>query len=152
MDEIPEMSMHDILPNIFKCLKEQQYIRHVVHQHHGYRPYVLRRGHFMSTKTTQENHLMRTKRLLNKLKHPEEQESLWLSPTKTLPPGCKSQSKNDRWLLRVDPTEVPTVMCTKFSPTVMVFGVVVVVVVIIVREGHIMTPPLFHRSLESMQM
>ena len=51
-------------------------IRNVVHQDLGYKSYVLRRGQFMSTKT-QENRLMRAKRLLHKLKHPEEQECLW---------------------------------------------------------------------------
>ncbi|KAM3179808.1 hypothetical protein ACTXT7_017557 [Hymenolepis weldensis] len=50
MDENSRKSMHNILPNIFKRLKEQQYIKYVVHQHLGFKSYVLRRGHqFMWT-------------------------------------------------------------------------------------------------------
>ncbi|KAM3176470.1 hypothetical protein ACTXT7_006459 [Hymenolepis weldensis] len=47
--------------------------------------YIRKRGrHFMWTKITQENRLKRTNRLLNKVKHPEEQECLWfLSDQKT---------------------------------------------------------------------
>ncbi|VUZ43505.1 unnamed protein product [Hymenolepis diminuta] len=32
MDKNRGKSMHDILPNVFKCLKEQQYIGSTVHQ------------------------------------------------------------------------------------------------------------------------
>ncbi|KAM3171823.1 hypothetical protein ACTXT7_015824 [Hymenolepis weldensis] len=84
MDENRRKSMRDILPKIFKCLKEQ-YIRNVAHQHLERKSYILRRGRqLMLTKTTHENRLMRAKRLLSKLKQPE---------TKKLPPGWKSQSK-----------------------------------------------------------
>ncbi|KAM3187865.1 hypothetical protein ACTXT7_001461 [Hymenolepis weldensis] len=44
--------------------------------------------------------------------------------------------------VRVDPTEAPTVMRTKFPATVMVFDVVVVS-----SEGHIMTPQFFSQGL-----
>ncbi|KAM3179866.1 hypothetical protein ACTXT7_017435 [Hymenolepis weldensis] len=45
MDENPGQSMRNILTNTFECLKEQQYIRNVVHQDlGGYKSYVLRRG------------------------------------------------------------------------------------------------------------
>ncbi|KAM3181600.1 hypothetical protein ACTXT7_014056 [Hymenolepis weldensis] len=67
MDKNAGKSMSDILPKIFKCLRGQPYKRNVIHQ-----DILLRRYQFMSTKTTQENRLMRAKLLLNKLKHPEE--------------------------------------------------------------------------------
>ncbi|KAM3170944.1 hypothetical protein ACTXT7_017599 [Hymenolepis weldensis] len=35
MDENPGKSVRDLLPDIFKCLKQQQYIRNVVHQDFG---------------------------------------------------------------------------------------------------------------------
>ncbi|KAM3171387.1 hypothetical protein ACTXT7_016718 [Hymenolepis weldensis] len=60
MDENPGESMHDILPKIFKCLKEQQYTRNVL-QDLCYKSYV--RRHFMWTKITQENCAMRAKGL-----------------------------------------------------------------------------------------
>ena len=82
---------------------------------------------------------MRAKRLLHKLKHPEEQECLWFfSEEKNFDQDQKVNPRNDRWLC-VDPTEVPTVMCTKFPATVMVFGVS--------SEGHIMPPHFFPQGL-----
>ena len=84
----------------------------------------------------QENRLMRAKRLLNKLKHPEEQEILWFfSDEKNFDQDQKVNRRNDRWLC-ADPSEVPTVMHTKFPATVMVFGVVS-------NEEHIMPPHFF---------
>ncbi|KAM3174001.1 hypothetical protein ACTXT7_011430 [Hymenolepis weldensis] len=43
MDENPGKSMRNILPKIFKCLKEQQYIGTVLHQDLGNKTYVLRK-------------------------------------------------------------------------------------------------------------
>ncbi|KAM3178642.1 hypothetical protein ACTXT7_002130 [Hymenolepis weldensis] len=65
MDENPGKSMRDILPSIFKGLKEQQ-----------------RGRRFMLTKTTKDNHLMPAKPFLRELKDPEEQECLWLKDEK----------------------------------------------------------------------
>ncbi|VUZ46129.1 unnamed protein product [Hymenolepis diminuta] len=85
--------MHDILPNIFKCLKEQQYIRNVVHQDLRY----LGRVELMWTKITQENRLMHAKRFLKKLQHPEE--FLWFfSDQKHLHQNEKVNPRNKRWL------------------------------------------------------
>ncbi|VDL53331.1 unnamed protein product [Hymenolepis diminuta] len=76
-DENRGKSMRDILPNIFEFLKEQQYMENVVHHDLGYKLYILRRGRqFKWTKTTQENRSMHAKRLLKKLKNPEEEECL----------------------------------------------------------------------------
>ncbi|KAM3185743.1 hypothetical protein ACTXT7_005757 [Hymenolepis weldensis] len=55
MDEIREKSMGDILPNTFKCLKEQQSIKSVVHQDLEYKSYVLTRGHADAYAETVQN-------------------------------------------------------------------------------------------------
>ncbi|KAM3176140.1 hypothetical protein ACTXT7_007094 [Hymenolepis weldensis] len=112
IDENRGKSMSEILPKILKCLKKQQYVRNVVHQDLGYKSCVLRRGRqFMSTKTTRENCIMCAKPLLNKLEHPEEEQCLWFFPVeKNLHQNERINRRNNRWLLRVNPTEVPTVM------------------------------------------
>ena len=46
-------------------------IRHVVHEDISYKSFVMRRGHFMSD-STKVNCLTRTRRFLNKLKHPDQ--------------------------------------------------------------------------------
>jgi len=51
-----------------------------------------------------------------------------------------SNRRNDRWLCFY-PSEVPTVMHTKFPATLMVFGVVS-------NEGHVMPPPFFPQNLK----
>lgn len=51
-------------------------IRTVVHQDIWYKSYVMRKRQFISAKT-QENCLMRSKRLLNKVKNPHEHGMLW---------------------------------------------------------------------------
>ncbi|KAM3179646.1 hypothetical protein ACTXT7_000233 [Hymenolepis weldensis] len=79
----------------------------------------------MSTKTAQENHLMHAERLLNKWKHPQEQECLWFfSDEETSTRMKKSIQEMIGDHVWTDPTEVPIVMLrTKFSATVMAFGV-----------------------------
>ncbi|XP_025161066.1 uncharacterized protein LOC112589993 [Harpegnathos saltator] len=51
-------------------------IRRVVHEDLRYRSYVMRRGQFMSAQTRKQR-LIRGKRLLDKLKHPEVPNILW---------------------------------------------------------------------------
>lgn len=92
------------------------------------------------SETTKENRLIRSKRLLNKLKHPVEQGMLWFfSDEKNFDQDQKVNRRNDRWLCN-DPSEVPTVMHTKFPATVMVLGVVS-------NEGHVMPPHFFRQGL-----
>ncbi|VUZ52328.1 unnamed protein product [Hymenolepis diminuta] len=52
-------------------------MKNVPHQHLVYKSYILKRVQLMSTKSTKENRLTRANGLLNKLKHPEEQECPW---------------------------------------------------------------------------
>ena len=70
-----------------------------------------------------DNRLVRAKRLLNKLKH-QKAATLWsFFHEKNFDQDQKVNPRNDRWLCR-DPSELPTVMHTKFPATVMVVGVV----------------------------
>ncbi|KAM3177930.1 hypothetical protein ACTXT7_003572 [Hymenolepis weldensis] len=110
-------------------------VRNVVHQDHGYKSYVLRQNRqFMWTKTTQENRLIRAKRLVNKVKHPEEQKGLWFFSDKKTSTRIKGMIGG---YLRTDPTEIPTSVCTKFPPIMMISGVVSI-------EGHYDSSIFFH--------
>ena len=51
-------------------------IQRTVHKNLRYKSYVMKRGQFMF-ETTKENCLVRSKRFLNKVKHPAEQDMLW---------------------------------------------------------------------------
>ncbi|KAM3173421.1 hypothetical protein ACTXT7_012537 [Hymenolepis weldensis] len=54
---------------------------------------------------------MRAKRLLNKLKHTEEQECLWFSSDQiNFHQDEKVNRRNDRWVCASGPIEIPTVM------------------------------------------
>lgn len=68
IDTNPEMSIRAIARNLNVC---EGVIRTVVHDDIRYKSYVMRRGQFMSEQT-KEQRLIRGKRLLNKVKHPEE--------------------------------------------------------------------------------
>lgn len=136
IDENPRRSMRSIA----KELQVSEWtIRAVVHQNIRYKSYVMRRSQFMSSKT-QENRLMRSKRLLNKLKNPHEHGMLWFfSDEKNFVQDQKTNRQNDRWLC-ASPSEVPRVMHTKYPATVMVLGVVS-------SEGHVMPPYIFSQGL-----
>ena len=82
------------------------------------------------TEKTKNLRLIKSVRLLNKLKHPKKPNMLWFfSDEKNF---CQEQvhnSQNHRWIA-MNNRDVPRVMKTKFPATVMVFGVVS-------SEGHI---------------
>ncbi|KAM3176323.1 hypothetical protein ACTXT7_006739 [Hymenolepis weldensis] len=85
----------------------------------------LRGRQFVWTKTTEENRLVRAKRLLNRLKHPEEEECLWLFFDEKISPRIKkSIQEMIGGYVRADPIEVPAAMRTNFpaQQTVMVFS------------------------------
>ena len=136
IDENPGRSIRSIA----KELQVSEWtIRTVVHQDIRYKSYVMRKGQFISAKT-QENRLMRSKRLLNKVKNPHEHGMLWFfSDEKNFDQDQKTNRRNDRWLC-ASPSEVPRVMHTKYPPTVMVLGVVS-------SEGHVMPPYIFPQGL-----
>lgn len=136
INENPSKSMRAIANQL---LVSESTIRRVVHEDIRYKSYVMRRGQFMSDKN-RENRVIRSKRLLNKLKHPEEPNMLWFfSDEKNFDQDQKVNRRNDRWLCS-NPTEVPTVMHTKFPSSVMVLGVVS-------NEGHVMPPHFFPQGL-----
>ena len=87
-----------------------------------------------------ENRLIRSKRLLNKLKNWGEQDATsFFSNEKNLDEEQIVNRRNDRWLC-ADPSDVPRVMHTKFPATVMVLRVVS-------NEGHLMSPQLLPKRL-----
>ncbi|KAM3179854.1 hypothetical protein ACTXT7_017456, partial [Hymenolepis weldensis] len=111
--------------------------------------FVFKRGRFMWIERTEENRSMRAKGMLKKLKQPDEEECLWFVPNEeSFHQDEKVKRRHDRWLAicRWTPLKFQQLLCmrTRFPPTVMVFGVVVVVVS---SEGHIMTPQFFPQSL-----
>lgn len=136
IDESPGKSMRALAKD-FQV--DEATIRRVVHEDLRYKSYVIRRGQFMSQKT-RENRVIRARRLLNKLKHPEEPGILWFfSDEKNFVQDQKVNRRNDRWLCQTA-GEVPTVMHTKFPASVMVLGVVS-------SEGDVMPPFFFRQGL-----
>lgn len=114
-------------------------IRNVVHENMGYKSYALKKGQFLS-KEMKENRLIKSKMLLNKLKHPAKQDLIWFfSDEKNFDQDQKVNRRNDRWMCK-DPSEVPRIMQNKFPASVMVLGVVS-------SEGHVMPPHFFPQGL-----
>ncbi|KAM3170957.1 hypothetical protein ACTXT7_017573 [Hymenolepis weldensis] len=88
---------------------------------------------------------MRSKRLLNRLKHPEEQECLWFfSEQKKFHQDEKSMEEMTGGYVQADLTEVPTVMhAHEFASNSGGFRCCCCGS----GEGHIMTPQLFPQGL-----
>ena len=135
IDADPTKSMREIAR---KINVSESTIRRAVHDDLRYKSYVMRRDQFLFAKN-RENRVIRSKRLLNKLKHPEEPNMLWFfSNEKNFDLDQKVNRRNDRWLCS-DPQEVPTAMHTKFPSNVMVLGV-------ISNERHVMPPHFFEQG------
>ena len=62
------------LANIFQVLERT--IRNVVYENIKYKSYLLKKRQFLSEKM-KENRLIRSKKLLNKIKHPVEKDLIW---------------------------------------------------------------------------
>ena len=93
------------------------------------------------TEKTKNLRLIKSVRLLNKLKHPKKPNMLWFfSDEKNFCQDQVHNSQNHRWIV-TNNRDVPRVMKTKFPSTVMVFGVVS-------SEGHIMLPHIFEVDLK----
>ena len=85
--------------------------------------------------------LIKSVRLLNKLKHPKKPNLLWFfSDEKNFCQDQVHNSQNHCWIA-MNNRDMPRVMKTKFPATVMVFGVVS-------SEGHIMPPHIFKVCLK----
>lgn len=134
--ESPGTSMR----NIAKRLSvSESTVRRTVHNDLKCKSYVMKRRHFVSAKS-KEKRLIRSKCLLNKIKHPDHPNMLWFfSDEKLFTQDQKVNRRNDRWLCS-SASEVPTVMHTKFPSSLMILGVVS-------NEGHVMPPYFFPQGL-----
>ena len=93
------------------------------------------------TEATKERRVLKSLRLLNKLKSPKQPGMLWFfSDEKNFTQDQVHNRQNNRWIA-VNNQDVPKVMKTKFAKTVMVFGV-------ISSEGDIMPPHIFESGLK----
>ena len=80
-----------------------------------------RRGQLLTEKAL-ENRLAKGKKLLSKVKHPANPQTIWFfSDEKYICQGQKHNTQNNRWLV-CSPKNIPRVMLTKFYQTVMLFG------------------------------
>ena len=88
-----------------------------------YYSYKRPRGQLLTEKAREER-LTKGKKLLSKVKHPAEPQTIWFFyDEKNLCQDQKHNMQNNRWLA-YSPNDTPRVMQTKFSETVMVFGCV----------------------------
>ena len=93
------------------------------------------------TEKTKNLRLIKSVRLLNKLKHPKKPKMLWFFlDEKNFCQDQVHKSQNHRWIA-MNKRDVPRVIKTKFLATVMVFGVVS-------SEGHIRPPHIFEVGLK----
>ena len=88
-----------------------------------YYSYKCRRGQLLIEKA-HENCLTMEKKLLSKVIHPAEPQTIWFfSDEKNLCQDLRHNTQNDTWLAN-SPKDTPHVMQIKFSKAVMVFGCV----------------------------
>ena len=80
-----------------------------------------RRRSQLITEKARENRLTKGKKLLSKVKHSSEPQTIWFfSDEKTFCRDQRHNTQNNRWLA-YSPKDTPRVMQSKFSQTVMVF-------------------------------
>ncbi len=114
-------------------------MKHALNEDLRYYSYKRRKGQLLTEKTRQ-NRLTKAKKLLNKVKHPAEAQTIWFfSDEKNFCQDQKHNTQNNRWLA-YNPKNIPRVMQTKFPQAVMVFGCVS-------SEGHVMPPHFFKEGL-----
>lgn len=104
-----------------------------------YYSYKRRKGQLLTEKV-REKRLINAKKLLSKVKHPAEPQTIWFfSDEKNFCQDQKHNTQNNRWLA-YSTKDIPRVMQTKFPLTVMVFGCVS-------SEGDVMPPHFFQEGL-----
>ena len=104
-----------------------------------YYSYKRRKGQLLTEKA-REKHLINAKKLLSKVKHPAEPQTIWFfSDEKNFCQDQKHNTQNNRWLA-YSTKDIPRVMQTKFPQTVMVFGCVS-------SEGDVMPLHFFQEGL-----
>ena len=99
--------------------------------------YKRRRGQLLTEKA-RENRLTKGKKLLSRVKHPAEPQTIWFFSDDKNIFQDKKHKQNNGWLA-YSPKDTPRVMQTKFLKTVMVFGCVPC-------EGYVMPPHFFRGS------
>lgn len=105
-------------------------IRRVVHEDVMYKPYIMRRRLFISN-STRENCVIRSKRLLNKIRHLGRLTIFWyFSDENNFVQDQKANKKNDKWMC-ASPATTPTDIHNKLPSFVMFLG-------IMSNESHIM--------------
>ena len=135
--EEPAMSMQ-ALATEFNV--DRKTISRCINQDLRCRSYRLQTGQFLS-EAMKDRRLKKARILLNKLKHPKDENMLWFfSDEKNFCQDQKFNRQNNRWIA-MRPQDVPKVMQTKFPATVMVFCV-------ISSEGHVMPPHIFEAGLK----
>ncbi|QQP40452.1 Uncharacterized protein FKW44_014491 [Caligus rogercresseyi] len=98
-------------------------VRVCINEDLRYHFYKRRKGQILTEKA-QENRFNKALKLLNKLKHPVHNETLWFfSDEKNFTQDQKHNSQNNRCCVR-NPHEVPIVAQTKFPAAVIVFGII----------------------------
>ena len=113
-------------------------IHRSVHEDLGYKSFVLRRRQLL-TEVTKQNRKLKAQALVNDLKKRSAGMLRFFSDEKNFIQDRKVNRQNDRWLCE-DPSDVPTVMHSKFPSSVMVLGVVS-------SEGDVMPPHFFVQGL-----
>ncbi|UYV75111.1 hypothetical protein LAZ67_12002507 [Cordylochernes scorpioides] len=108
------------------------------HEDLGLKSYALRKGQLL-TENMKNNRKGKAAALLNNLKHDSFGMLRFFSDEKNFDVDQKVNPRNDRWICK-DPSEIPVVMHTKFSASVMVLGV-------ISSEGDVMPPHFFEKGL-----
>ena len=113
-------------------------IHRAVHEDLCYQSFVLRRRQLL-TEATKESRRVKAQALVSDLKNHSAGMLRFFSDEKNFIQDRKVNRQNDRWLCE-DPSDVPTVMHSKFPASVMVLGVVS-------SEGHVMPPYFFPKGL-----
>lgn len=93
----------------------------------------------MVSQETQENRVIQSRRLFNKVNPLEEPDMPWFFYKKNFAQNKKVNRRNDRWR-RASPDEVFTVMQTKFLSSAMVLAIAS-------NEGHVVPPYFLERGL-----
>lgn len=114
-------------------------VRLCVREDIRYKSYKMQSGQLLTEKMKIAR-IEKSKKLLQKIKHPLASNMLWFFSDEKI--FCQDQShnrQNTRWLAQ-SREDVPRIMKTKYPAHIMVFGV-------ISSEGHVMPPHIFEEGL-----
>lgn len=136
IDNDPSVSIREISRRL---RSSENTVRLCVREDIRYKSYRMRSGQLLTEKMKKVR-LEKSKKLLQKIKHPLASNMLWFfSDEKNFCQDQANNRQNNRWLAQ-NREDVPRVMKTKYPAHVMVFGV-------ISSEGHVMPPYIFEEGL-----